>query len=297
MSCLELYAIALMLSIRLIGLFFCISTIALLSPLFLGINLGPTAQSTMATNWQTPTAVLAVQTEAHSLSVYTGPTDFTRPFAAVDHSASLSSLSSSIPAAQETPTSSSDGPSRAELRQSANDLALYVSAVSHIGSMEVAKTADSFTSLSIRAVDSLSQLMDVTVKVLVDTLSKDLRDLVEALDALSNAILRQTSDVVMASREKSRTVRDLIQYRHQRAKGRATELAALGGRIISRAGDVLAGRSVVAHRKARSWRDTISHLEAWKTYRKVHGNWHSRLGRHKQEREDEGRRSRSVFFG
>ncbi len=161
---------------------------------------------------------------------------------------------------------------------------------------QLSKSTESLSSLSIRAVDSLSQIVDVTMKALIDTVSRDLRELMDALDDLSRAIMRQTGHIVDASRTTSRTMRELIQYRHERAKGRAAELKKLGGGFVSRAGEAFIGRTKVARQKAHSLKDQLMSSEAWQAYEKAHGDWSLALGQKKGEQEQPPPKAR-MFFG
>lgn len=168
------------------------------------------------------------------------------------------------------------------------------SLLSHAPS-QLSKTTDTISSLSIRAVDSLSRIMDVTVKALLDSVSRDLRELMEALDDLSRSIGRQTDSLIGASQSASRSMRELIQYRHQRAKGRALELKQWGGRFVSIAGDALIGRTRVARQKAHVLKGHVTTSDAWRTYQKAHGDWSSTLEKKDSAKDGASRRAKHLF--
>ncbi|KAK0469795.1 uncharacterized protein EV420DRAFT_1496579 [Desarmillaria tabescens] len=160
---------------------------------------------------------------------------------------------------------------------------------------ELSKSAESFTSLSIRAVDSLSHILDSTMRALIEVVQHDLKELMEAIDELSRAIRRQTDTIFYKSRSTSQVVREAVKHRHERAKDKAKELKEIGGQLISYAGNSLIGRTRVARQKAHQLKENMWTSETWRMYQKAHGHWKSTLtqGTEAQEKE-EGRR---TLFG
>ncbi|KAK0204783.1 hypothetical protein DFS33DRAFT_1322791 [Desarmillaria ectypa] len=142
---------------------------------------------------------------------------------------------------------------------------------------ELSKSAESLTSLSIRAVDSLSHILDSTMKALIEVVQHDLKELMEAIDELSRAIKRQTDTILDKSRSTSQVVREAVKHRHDRAKDKAKELKEIGGQLISYAGNSLMGRTRVARQKAHKLRENMWASETWRMYQKAHGHWKSTL--------------------
>ncbi|KAK0193775.1 hypothetical protein F5146DRAFT_1032442 [Armillaria mellea] len=167
---------------------------------------------------------------------------------------------------------------------------------SMVAPKELSKSAESFTSLSIRAVNSLSYVLDSTMKALIEVVQHDLKDLMEAIDELSRAIKRQTDTILDKSKSTSQAVRDAVMHRHERAKDRAKELKEIGGQMISYAGDTLMGRTRVARQKAHKLKENMWASETWRMYQKAHGHWKSTLaqGTEAREKKEEGRR---TLFG
>ncbi|KAG7451151.1 uncharacterized protein BT62DRAFT_401561 [Guyanagaster necrorhizus] len=158
---------------------------------------------------------------------------------------------------------------------------------------ELSKSAESFASLSIRAVDSLSLILDSTMKALIEAVQHDLKELMEAIDELSRAIRRQTDTIFDKSKSTSQVVREAVKHRHERAKDKAKELKEFGGQLISYAGDTLMGRTRVAQQKAHKLKENMLASETWRIYQKSRGHWKSTLtqGTVAQERSEEGKRT------
>ena len=238
-----------------------------------------------------PSSNLAIdQPRSLSLSLYSSPTELFQP------RDSPSSSSTYAEASTSTSCSCSTAVSWSDCIKASKDLIIAPATVSALSQApaQIARHTESLTALSIRAVDSLSQIFDFTVKVIVETVSRDLKELMDALDALSNAIVRQTTGVIDKSKSTTQAVRELIHYRHERAKSKAQELKALSGRFASFAGNVVMGRTKVAQEKAHGLKHHLESSDAWRTYRKAHGEWSSTLGR-KQVKKQHVVKKRSFF--
>jgi len=133
------------------------------------------------------------------------------------------------------------------------------------------------TSLSLRVMESLSDVLDTTVKTLVEDVRNDLDELMESLDELSRAIRRQTQSTLQQSKGKAEAIRERVVYRNDRARGKAKELKKIGEELIVAAGEHFKDRTDIAKKKARDIGQSLVTSEAWRGYQKVHAQWVSRL--------------------
>ncbi|KAF8071974.1 hypothetical protein FPV67DRAFT_1747884 [Lyophyllum atratum] len=124
------------------------------------------------------------------------------------------------------------------------------------------------TALSL-VVDSLSEVLDVRVA----RLRNDLDELVESLDELGQAILRQTKKSKGKAKEIREEIREHVYYRHDRARGKAKQMKKMGEEIIYSAGEQLVGRTNIAKQKARDISKHLAKSESWRSYQKVHAEW------------------------
>jgi hypothetical protein len=149
------------------------------------------------------------------------------------------------------------------------------------------------TTLASMVVDSLSEV-DTRMKSLVEDVRNDFDELMESLDELSQAILRQTQSTMQQSKSKASAICEHVMYRNGRARGKAKELKKIGKELIVAAGEHLKGRTDIAKSKARSIGYSLIPLETWREYQKVHGQWVARL---KEKVEDiERRRGRKNRY-
>jgi len=121
--------------------------------------------------------------------------------------------------------------------------------------------------------ESISDALDLHVK----SIRHDLDELVESLDELSRAILRQSTTQMEQSKEKVKELRDTVQYRHERAKGKAKELRKRGEVAMSFAGEQFAGRTDLAKQKARELSKVFVTSDAWRVYEAARVEWASML--------------------
>uniref|UniRef100_A0A0W0EXS9 Uncharacterized protein n=1 Tax=Moniliophthora roreri TaxID=221103 RepID=A0A0W0EXS9_MONRR len=146
-------------------------------------------------------------------------------------------------------------------------------------SSKVVQEEETASSLSIRLVDSLSEIIEVSIKALVEVVHHDIAELMQAIDELMNAIHRQTRMVAEHSRSAVQTVKEHFEYRNARAKGKAMELREKGLRLMSYASDAVIGRTRNAKKRAQVLKANVAASKAWAKYDKVQGEWASSLGR------------------
>lgn len=126
------------------------------------------------------------------------------------------------------------------------------------------------SALSIRLVDSLSQIFDV--KALSEVVRHDTKELFDAVDQLVIIIGKQTSAIMEESKGTSKVLRERLEQRHGKAKARARHLkdmgGQLGGQLLSYVGNEIKSRADQAKRKARGTAETFVLSDAWTTHRK-----------------------------
>ena len=126
------------------------------------------------------------------------------------------------------------------------------------------------TALSLRLVDSLSQIFDV--KALSEVVRHDMKELSDALDRLMIVIGEQTAAIVQESKGTSKVLRERLEQRHGKAKVRAQQLkdvgGQLGGQLLSYVGSEVRSRATQAKGKARVVAETLILSEAWTAHRK-----------------------------
>jgi len=126
------------------------------------------------------------------------------------------------------------------------------------------------SSLSIRLVDSLSQILDVNA--LAEVVRHDMKELSDALDELMIAIGKQTAAIMQESQGSGKILRERLQQRHSKAKARARQLkdmgGQLGGQLMSYVGNEIRSRADQAKSKAREMAETLVNSDAWIAHRK-----------------------------
>ncbi|KAJ7158778.1 hypothetical protein C8R46DRAFT_1224698 [Mycena filopes] len=150
------------------------------------------------------------------------------------------------------------------------------------------------TSLSLKLVDSLSEVVDATMKALEEVVGRDFKELMGALDALMRAIGHQTALIVSDSKTRAQILRERLHYRNERAKGKARELRNKGEQLVAHAGERLKARAEIARTRAQSLKKTFMSTTVWRTYAQAHGEWSEKLdtkkgrGRRRDRREPKG---------
>ncbi|KIK63052.1 hypothetical protein GYMLUDRAFT_57803 [Collybiopsis luxurians FD-317 M1] len=115
--------------------------------------------------------------------------------------------------------------------------------VEPVASTSATATQESSTSaLSVRLVDSISEIVFASVKALVEVVEHDMKDIVLALDELMLAIHRSKKAVVEQYKSAAQVVREQFEYRNARAKDQARVLREKGKQIMSYAESAFWGR-------------------------------------------------------
>lgn len=116
------------------------------------------------------------------------------------------------------------------------------------------------SSLSIRLVDSLTQI--VNVNSLSEVVRQDMKELSEALDELMIHIGKQTTAIMNDHQGAGHILRERLKGRHGKAKARAQQIKSLGGelgsQLLSYVGTELQTRADQAKSKARQMADTFA---------------------------------------
>ncbi|KAJ7170665.1 hypothetical protein C8R43DRAFT_980380 [Mycena crocata] len=170
---------------------------------------------------------------------------------------------------------------------------LVSGSIGKVSAIPAAESAPAVTSLSLKVVGSLSHTADATMKALEEVVARDFRELMAALDNLMRAIGRQTSMIVADSKSRAQILRERLQYRNERAKGKARELKQMGEQFVSIAGERLKARAEIAKTRAHSLKKTVMSTSVWRHYAQAHGEWSSKLET-KRGRRREGRREHRV---
>ncbi|KAE9400203.1 hypothetical protein BT96DRAFT_919605 [Gymnopus androsaceus JB14] len=170
---------------------------------------------------------------------------------------------------------------------------------SSVVSSAVATTSPASSAVTLRLVDSLSEIVAASFKSLIDAVEHDLKDLILALDELAQAIKRSTRAVTEQSKSAAQVIREQFEYRNARAKGKAREIREKGMQMISDAGSSFWGRTNKAKERASFIKDLVVSSDAWNSYVKSHGEWRDELrararhARHRARHQKDGMKSRS----
>ncbi|KAJ7707734.1 hypothetical protein B0H17DRAFT_1033760 [Mycena rosella] len=151
------------------------------------------------------------------------------------------------------------------------------------------------TALSLKVVDSLSQVADATLKALEEVVPLEFKELMAALDSLMRAVGRQTTMIIADSKSRAQILRERLQYRNERAKGKARELKQRGEQLVSLASERLMARAEIAKRRAHSLKKSFVSSSVWRTYAQAHGEWSEKLEtRTKRGKRRDGKHERKV---
>ncbi|KAJ6513273.1 hypothetical protein C8R45DRAFT_963067 [Mycena sanguinolenta] len=149
------------------------------------------------------------------------------------------------------------------------------------------------TSLSLKLVDSLSQVVDATMKALEEVVGRDLKELMTAIDTLMRAIGVQVSAILADSKSQAQILRKHLLYRNERAKGKARELMQTAEQFVSSASERLMARAEIAKTRAKSLTKSFMGNSVWRTYAEAHGEWIERLETKSAKRRE--RKGGSLF--
>ncbi|KAG6813915.1 hypothetical protein H0H92_005764 [Tricholoma furcatifolium] len=156
------------------------------------------------------------------------------------------------------------------------------------------KSESKTTALSL-VIESLTEVVDAHVERFRNEYR--VNELIESLDELARAIRRQTLRSVDTGKGKAREIRDNVQYRHERARGKAKELRRKGEEIISLASTEFTERTNMAKKRAREITTNLAKSESWRTYQQVQANWMSLLEEKGREGSTDGRASKKRHEG
>ncbi|KAF7330555.1 hypothetical protein MVEN_02495400 [Mycena venus] len=114
-----------------------------------------------------------------------------------------------------------------------------------------------------------------------------------ALNDLMRAIDRQTNAIVADSKSRAQILRERLNYRNERAKGKARELKQTAEQYVSAAGERLKARAEIAKTRAQTLKKSFMASSVWRTYAQAHGEWIEKLEVKKGKRR-ERKRERKV---
>lgn len=144
--------------------------------------------------------------------------------------------------------------------------------------------ASSPSALSIRLATTLANIYGDAARAVVQVVSQDVKELMDALDALLQAIGDQTSVLVKKSKGKASVLREHLNYRNKRAKMKARELKDMGDRFVSYAGERLKERASKAKKRASQLRESWAKSEpiqaCWKAHEGTTGRIVKELSKH-----------------
>ncbi|KAF7424610.1 hypothetical protein PC9H_009918 [Pleurotus ostreatus] len=144
--------------------------------------------------------------------------------------------------------------------------------------------ASSPSALSIRLATTLATIYGDAARAVVQAVSQDVKELMDALDALLQAIGDQTSVLVKKSKGKASVLREQLNYRNKRAKMKARELKDIGDRFVSYAGERLKERASRAKKRASQLRESWAKSEpiqaCWKAHEGTTGRIVKELSKH-----------------
>ncbi|KAM6504509.1 hypothetical protein JOM56_001452 [Amanita muscaria] len=157
------------------------------------------------------------------------------------------------------------------------------------------RMAPSGSAVSIRLIDSVPEVFETTVKAALGAVHSDLKELVDAMDDLMRAIQDQTKKAMTKSADTAHSIQDHVNYRNERARGKAREIRDKSEKLIQSAGEQLMettwsmktrgeqfvtlaqehikDRTSVAKEKAHGFREKIVKSDAWQTYVAGHDEW------------------------
>jgi enamine deaminase RidA (YjgF/YER057c/UK114 family) len=119
---------------------------------------------------------------------------------------------------------------------------------------ELQSVTSEVKSVGWKLVDSLQEVVDDNVEAIVEVVQQDSKEVVAALGELMQSICHQTTVVVEQSKDKAQLLREGLQHRNDRARGKAKEIRGKGERLVSLAEqlqDELKSRTNIARHRAR----------------------------------------------
>ncbi|KAI1796831.1 hypothetical protein LXA43DRAFT_984708 [Ganoderma leucocontextum] len=116
---------------------------------------------------------------------------------------------------------------------------------------------ESLYALSTRLAGALSEYLDLDVSTVLAQKRNDAQEILDALDELARTIHEQTGSVWEQSKSTVEAAREGLLARHERAKTRAKELRAVGGRLFESVSAEVRGRVSMAKENARMLRENV----------------------------------------
>ncbi|EED84291.1 predicted protein [Postia placenta Mad-698-R] len=154
------------------------------------------------------------------------------------------------------------------VRQSGKSaLALIPSPTHHQGKgkgkgREIAPADESLFAVGTWSGTSLSNYL--SLHSVASVVVRDIQEILDALDELSYAILRQTALVWESSKDAALALQAMVQHEHKRMLTKAAELTEFGGRLLSSVQERVRGRVAIAKSNAKAVRKSVLPARVWK---------------------------------
>ncbi|OSX57752.1 hypothetical protein POSPLADRAFT_1067785 [Postia placenta MAD-698-R-SB12] len=154
------------------------------------------------------------------------------------------------------------------VRQSGKSaLALIPSPTHHQGKgkgkgREIAPADESLFAVGTWSGTSLSNYL--SLHSVASVVMRDIQEILDALDELSYAILRQTALVWESSKDAALALQAMVQHEHKRMLTKAAELTEFGGRLLSSVQERVRGRVAIAKSNAKAVRKSVLPARVWK---------------------------------
>jgi len=127
------------------------------------------------------------------------------------------------------------------------------------------------------ALHSVVESLHEVIETRIAHLRNDMDEVLGSVDELTSVIGRQLKASVDKSKGRAKEIQGRVQYRHDRARGKAKELAKKGKEFMQSVNEEVIGRTAMAKKKAHDITHEFANSETWRTYRKLHGEWVAKL--------------------
>ncbi|KAI0671759.1 hypothetical protein C8Q78DRAFT_1189589 [Trametes maxima] len=158
---------------------------------------------------------------------------------------------------------------------------------------------DSLYALSTRIAGALTEYLDTCISF--GTARNDVQEIMDALEELGQALGKQSETALVQTKAVVEDVRRTIRARHERARERAKEIRAAGGRWFSsayEAGARVRDRVHLARENARALRETVASKQAlWEEARWARKERRETRREHRRERRADRRTRRAQPVG
>ncbi|PFH52967.1 hypothetical protein AMATHDRAFT_1699 [Amanita thiersii Skay4041] len=164
---------------------------------------------------------------------------------------------------------------------------------------KLSHAAPTGSALSIKMVDSLSEVFETTVNAVIEVVRNDLKELIDAVDDLMRAIHDQTKKAMEKSSDTAVMIRQHIKHRNAKARKKAREMKLKSERFLQSASEQfkettcsmrergekwmwyasehIKDRTTLAKKRAFMFRQRLVSSGTWKTYVGTHEEWVRRL--------------------